>query len=40
MNLPKDAQNDVRHYLITTQGTQYEQTQLREFLKIISPSLN
>ena len=40
MELPKDAQNEVRLYLITTQGTQYEQKQLQEFLKIISPSLN
>lgn len=40
MDLPKDAQNEVRLYLITTQGTQYEQEQLNSFLKIISPSLN
>jgi len=40
MDLPKDAQNDVRLYLITTQGTQYEQKQLNSFLGIISPSLN
>ena len=30
----------MRLYLITTQGTQYEQEQLTLFLKIISPSLN
>ena len=40
MDLPKDAQNQVRLYLITTQGTQYEQEQLNSFLRIISPSLN
>ena len=32
MDLPSDARNNVRTYLITTQGTQYEQTQLKEFL--------
>ena len=39
MNLPKDAQNDVRTYLITTQGTQHEKKQLEEFMSLISPSL-
>ena len=39
MNLPRDAQDDVRTYLITTQGTQHEQSQLETFLKLISPSL-
>lgn len=39
MELPKEAQNEVRFYLITTQGTQYEQDQLLKFLQMISPSL-
>ena len=39
MDLPSDARNNVRTYLITTQGTQYEQTQLKEFLQNLSPSL-
>lgn len=39
MNLPKDAQELVRTYLITTQGTQHEQKQLENFISLISPSL-
>ena len=39
MNLPKEAQELVRTYLITTQGTQHEQKQLENFINLISPSL-
>ena len=40
MGLPYEAQEHVRLFLVTTQGTQYEQDQLRGFLGLISPSLN
>jgi len=40
IDLPDDAQQKVRNYLITTQGTHYEQKELQSFIRMISPSLN
>ena len=39
MDLPMKFQQDVQYFLIQTQGTKSEQNQLKEFLKMISPSL-
>ena len=39
LGLRKNTQTDIRMYLISTQGTQYEQNQLEDFFKLISPSL-
>ena len=39
MNLPSHVQTKVRTYIVTTQGTKYEQDQLRRFLELLSPSL-
>jgi len=39
INLPQEAQQKVRTYLITTQGTHHEQIELKKFINMISPSL-
>ena len=39
LQLKQDTKTDIRMYLISTQGTQYEQTQLKEFFNLISPTL-
>ena len=39
LQLKEDTKTDIRMYLISTQGTQYEQTQLKEFFNLISPTL-
>ena len=39
MDLPHKFQDEVRKFLIFTQGTKSEQKQLKEFLGMISPSL-
>lgn len=39
MGLPPNTAKKVRTYLVTTQGTKYEQTTLTTFLGNISPSL-
>lgn len=39
MGLPKNTAKKVRTYLVTTQGTKYEQNTLQSFLRNLSPSL-
>ena len=39
MDLPHRFQSEVQYFLIQTQGTKSEQTQLKKFLEMISPSL-
>ena len=39
MALPPQTKKKVRTYLVTTQGTKYEQDTLTSFLEKISPSL-
>ena len=39
MDLPSEAKQDVRDYIITTQGTKYESDQLKQFLDMLNPSL-
>lgn len=39
LGLKGDTMKDIRMYLISTQGTQYEQKQLSKFFEIISPTL-
>merc|ERR1712224_544869 len=39
MDLPDKFQVEVQEFLIFTQGTKSEQTQLKKFLEMISPSL-
>lgn len=39
LSLNQDTKQDIRMYLISTQGTQYEQQQLKSFFDIISPTL-
>ena len=39
LSLMGDTKRDIRMFLISTQGTQYEQNQLQSFLKLISPTL-
>ena len=39
LQLQSDTRTDIRMYLISTQGTLYEQSQLKEFFKEISPTL-
>lgn len=39
IELQKDSRYTIRSYLITTQGTHHEQTELREFIDMISPDL-
>ena len=39
LQLKADTKKVIRMYLISTQGTQYEQTQLDEFFKLMSPTL-
>tara|TARA_B110001450_G_C17461497_1_gene416422 strand:+ start:283 stop:495 length:213 start_codon:yes stop_codon:yes gene_type:complete len=39
MDLPIKFQKQVQEFLIFTQGTKSEQSQLKKFLEMISPSL-
>lgn len=39
LELKPDTKTDIRMYLISTQGTQYEQDQLQRFFKLLSPTL-
>ncbi len=39
LQLKADTKTDIRMYLISTQGTQYEQQQLQDFFELISPTL-
>ena len=39
MDLPNGLRGEVRDYIISTQGIEYEQIQLKKFFYQISPSL-
>ena len=39
LQLKQDTKTDIRMYLISTQNTQYEQKQLKNFFDTISPTL-
>jgi len=39
IELGHEDRESIRAYLITTQGTQYEQVQQKDFLAFLSPSL-
>lgn len=40
LSLNQDTKEKIRMYLISTQGTQYEQKQLKEFFDMLSPTIN
>lgn len=39
IELPIETQKNIRDFILQTQGTQYEQNQLKEFFDSISPSI-
>jgi len=39
MTINTDYQEDIREFIITTQGTKDQQDELAKFLEMISPSL-
>lgn len=39
IELPLGTQQDIRDFILQTQGTQYEQNQLKEFFDSLSPSI-
>jgi hypothetical protein len=40
VKLSEHLQEEVREYLLTTQGTKYEQEEQKQFLAVLSPSLS